>query len=139
MSDSELAEFVGPPDCCDMRGLLTFQILWELRGKELNGQEIAQRIAERRGSKPTPGTIYPALKNLKEKRMIKGRRDGRKIIYSLTPEGEKGTKEAAVYFFRVFGDIVKEIRTKVIIVGDRPSGKPKVKVVVVDESEEEET
>jgi DNA-binding PadR family transcriptional regulator len=136
MSEADQTEGANPPDCCDMRGLLTFQILWELRGKNLNGQEIAERIAERRGAKPTPGTIYPALKELREKRLISGEKVGREIIYSLTDKGEKGAKEAAIYFFRVFGDIVKEIRTKVIVVGDKPSGEPKVRVVVLDESQE---
>jgi hypothetical protein len=34
-----------PPDCCDMRGFLTFQILWELGKEHLNGQQIAERKA----------------------------------------------------------------------------------------------
>jgi DNA-binding PadR family transcriptional regulator len=29
-------------------------------------QEIADEIAKRKGEKPSPGTIYPALKNLRE-------------------------------------------------------------------------
>lgn len=138
MSDRESPDACCPPDCCDMRGLLTFQILWELREEELNGQEIANRIADRKGSKPTPGTIYPALKDLKKKRLIKGRREGRQIIYSLTDRGREGVTDAAVYFFRAFGDIVDEIKTKVVIVNGKTSdtGKPNVKVIVVEESED---
>ena len=137
MNDQESPEACCPPDCCDMRGLLTFQILWELRTEELNGQEIADRIAERKGTKPTPGTIYPALKELKKKRLIKGRKEGRQVIYSLTDRGREGVTDAAVYFVRAFGDIVDEIKTKVVIVGGKSSGKSKTKVVVVDRLEEE--
>jgi len=61
MSNLEQSDPCCPPDCCDMRGLLTFQILWELDREEMNGQQIAEKIAQRRGTKPTPGTIYPAL------------------------------------------------------------------------------
>ena len=66
-----------PPDCCDMRGFLTFQILWELDKEDLNGQQIAERIAKRKGTKPTPGTIYPALKELKNGKYIAGVKEGR--------------------------------------------------------------
>ena len=118
-----------------MRGLLTFQILWELRTEELNGQEIADRIAERKGTKPTPGTIYPALKELKKKRLIKGRKEGRQVIYSLTNHGRAGVADAAVYFVRAFGDIVDEIKTKIVIVADKPDSRSKVKVVVMDKEE----
>ncbi|MFW9870419.1 MAG: PadR family transcriptional regulator, partial [Candidatus Thorarchaeota archaeon] len=102
--ESDLAQCC-PPDCCDMRGFLTFQILWELDREELNGQQIAERIAKRRGTKPTPGTIYPALKELKKGKYIKGTKDGRQIVYRLTEEGEKALLDASRYFIQAFGDI----------------------------------
>lgn len=114
MSDSSEDGSCCPPDCCDMRGLLAFQILWELREDELNGQQIAERIAERRGSKPTPGTIYPALKELNSRGLIAGRRIGRQVMYSLTCDGREGIREAAAYFVQVFGDIVDETKSNMI-------------------------
>ena len=105
-----------PPDCCDMRGLLTFQILWELDREEMNGQQIAEKIATRRGTKPTPGTIYPALKVLKNGGLIEGEKIGRQIVYNLTPAGEKGLAESSRYFLQAFGDIAEDIKVKVKIV-----------------------
>ena len=32
----------------------------------MHGQELADEIGKRKGEKPSPGTIYPALKGLKE-------------------------------------------------------------------------
>jgi PadR family transcriptional regulator PadR len=32
----------------------------------MQGQEIANELAKRRGDRPSPGTIYPALKGLKD-------------------------------------------------------------------------
>jgi DNA-binding PadR family transcriptional regulator len=102
-----------------MRGLLTFQILWELDKEELNGQQIAAKIAKRRGTKPTPGTIYPALKELKEGGHIEGRKEGRQIIYHLTPKGEKGLVEASRYFLQAFGDIADDVKVKIVVIDRR--------------------
>ncbi|RDE17232.1 MAG: PadR family transcriptional regulator [Candidatus Thorarchaeota archaeon] len=99
-----------------MRGLLTFQILWELDREEMNGQQIAEKIAKRRGNKPTPGTIYPALKELKKGKFIKGRKDGQTIIYSLTVKGKKGLADASRYFLQAFGDIAEDVKVKVVVI-----------------------
>ena len=113
---SEKSEPCCPPDCCDMRGLLTFQILWELDKEELNGQQIAEKIARRKGTKPTPGTIYPALKELKKEKLIRGRKEGRQIVYCLTKKGEKGLAAASRYFLQAFGDIADDVKVKIIVV-----------------------
>ena len=105
-----------PPDCCDMRGLLTFQILWELDKEEMNGQQIAEKISLRRGTKPTAGTIYPALKELKKGGLIRGEKVGREIVYRLTPEGQKGLAESSRYFLQAFGDIAEDVKVKVVVV-----------------------
>lgn len=99
-----------------MRGLLTFQILWELDKEELNGQQIAEKIAKRRGIKPTPGTIYPALKELKKEKLIKGRKEGRQVVYHLTEKGEKGLAAASRYFLQAFGDIAEDVKVKVKVI-----------------------
>ena len=105
-----------PPACCDMRGLLTFQILWELDKEDMNGQQIAEKIAVRRGTKPTPGTIYPALKELKNGGLIAGDKMGIQIVYHLTPDGEKGLAESSRYFIQAFGDIAEDVKIKVVVV-----------------------
>ena len=89
MNDTCAPTQCSEPNCCDMRGLLSFQLLWELRDQPLNGQQLARRIAKRRGTKPTPGTLYPALKELKRKQMIVGNRAGRQVVYGLTNEGKQ--------------------------------------------------
>lgn len=94
--------------CCDMRGMLSFQILWLLSKKPMHGGEIAGEIEKRRGSKPKAGTIYPALKEMSERGLIEGQKKGKTIVYSLTPEGRYGVKRAVVYFCRSFGDILEE-------------------------------
>jgi len=118
MSGDQDGDLCCPPDCCDMRGFLTFQILWELRDGPLNGQEIAERIAQRRGAKPTPGTIYPALKDLEERGTIKSEKEGRQRVFSLTKDGRDGYIAAARYFNQVFGDIAEDAKIIVKTLGD---------------------
>ena len=92
--------------CCDMRGFLSFQILWLLSKKDMCGNDLAKELEKRRGEKPKAGTIYPALKELKANSLIKGREDGKMVVYQLTPAGRKSVAIAKARFVRSFGDIV---------------------------------
>ena len=116
-----------PPDCCEglSRGFLNFQILWELGKEELNGQQIAERIAKRRGTKPTPGTIYPALKELKKGNYIDGVKEGREIVYNLTRKGEDALLDASKYFHQAFGDIAEDVKVKIIVIDRRDKKRQK--------------
>lgn len=92
-------------DCCDMRGMLSFLILFLLSKKHMHGQEIALEIKKRKGEKPSPGTIYPALKSLKEAGFVREEKKGKTITYSLTPVGEKVLVIAKKKFCKTFMDI----------------------------------
>jgi DNA-binding PadR family transcriptional regulator len=89
-------------ECCDMRGYLTYLILWNLKKEKMNGSELAKELEKRKGSKPNPGTIYPALKELKEKGLIKADKNK---TYSLTKKGEKEIQSACTFFCQIFYDM----------------------------------
>ena len=91
---------------CDMRGMLSFQILYLLSKRSMHGDELAEEIGKRRGEKPKAGTIYPALKDLTNKDLIKGEKKGKIIVYSLTSHGKLSVKRAREYFIRCFGDVI---------------------------------
>ncbi len=93
---------------CDMRGMLSFLILWILSRKSMHGQQIAKEIGKRKGAKPTPGTIYPALKELSRRGMIKSERRGRLTVYSITPKGRRALDGACSHVCDMFGDIVRK-------------------------------
>jgi len=99
---------ICPPECCDMRGMLSFLILWLLSKKPMYGQELAEEIGKRRGTKPNPGTIYPALKELKKRGLIKSKKEGRVTNYHITEKGRKGILTACEYFCKAFGEIFQE-------------------------------
>lgn len=93
-------------ECCfDMRGFLSFLILFLLSKKNMNGQEISKEIEIRKGCRPSPGTIYPALKSLRGIKLIKENKEKQKIIYSLTKKGEKSLKIAKKKFRKIFSDL----------------------------------
>ncbi|XRH74973.1 MAG: PadR family transcriptional regulator [Candidatus Methanosuratincola verstraetei] len=96
------------PFCCDMRGMLSFQILWLLSKRPMNGQEICREIARRKGRGPTPGTIYPALKELRKRGLVRMERAGRETRYSLSERGREGLDKACRYFISAFGEILAE-------------------------------
>lgn len=74
------------------------------------GQEISEELARRRGEKPNPGTLYPALKQLEERGLVVYRIHGRRKIYTLTEKGQLEIEKACRYFCQVFGDILEEFK-----------------------------
>ena len=68
----------------------------------MHGQEIAEEIGKRKGEKPSPGTIYPALKSLKSSGFLSEEKTGKTINYSLTPRGKKALLLAKRKFTKTF-------------------------------------
>ncbi len=90
------------PECCDMKGFLSFLVLWIVSKEKIKGCRICVELEKRRGSKPSPGTLYPVLKELREKGLIVA--DENKN-YSLTEKGEKELLSALNYFNMIFYDM----------------------------------
>lgn len=88
--------------CCEMKGFLTYLILWILNKNSLTGAEISRELEKRRGNKPSPGTIYPALKELKKSGLVTV--DENKKYY-LTSEGQKELQSACNNFCKIFYDM----------------------------------
>lgn len=97
-------------ECCDMRGLLSFTLLWVLSKREMYGQELADELERRRGTRPNPGTLYPALSELEKNGFVDARKEGRKKIYTLTSDGCVGIQNACERFYQMYGDILEKFR-----------------------------
>ncbi|MFH1637707.1 MAG: PadR family transcriptional regulator [Candidatus Woesearchaeota archaeon] len=106
------------PNHLSVKGFLMLQILHKLNKQRLCGDELAAIIGGKRGSKLTPGTIYPALKFLRKKKLIRQKRAGRKKLYELTPEGKEEYALFRRLFLKMFGDILRSPR--------KPTKKKKV-------------
>jgi DNA-binding PadR family transcriptional regulator len=87
---------------CEMKGFLSFLVLWLISKNNMTGAELADELAQRKGSKPSPGTIYPVLKDLRERGLVSMDKEKR---YSLTKRGEKALEMSIQHFFRTFSDI----------------------------------
>ena len=89
---------------CAMKGFLSFLLLWLISQKNMNGADIASEIEKRKGYRPSPGTIYPALKSLREDGLIDCDKD---IRYSLTKKGKKEIKILITDFNNLFYDVTQ--------------------------------
>jgi PadR family transcriptional regulator len=61
-----------------------------------------------REKKNCPGTIYPALKSLREMGFISEEREGKTIVYSLTASGDNALKIAKRKFVKTFFGVFQE-------------------------------
>jgi len=68
----------------------------------MTGADIALELEKRKGHRPSPGTIYPVLKDLKDKGLLKIDKDKR---YTLTKKGELELETSINTFFQTFCDI----------------------------------
>ena len=87
---------------CKTKGHLSFLVLWVLSKKSMTGAELAIELKKRKGKKPSPGTIYPLLKQLKEAALLSI--DENKS-YSLTKQGKETLDEHLKVFMETFYDI----------------------------------
>lgn len=101
---------VKSPPILLLKGFLAFQILHELHKNSLCGDELADIIGGKKTSKLTPGTIYPTLKNLRNKKLLTRKKEGRRKVYSLTKIGEKEYK----LFKEKFREVFREVYNKKI-------------------------
>ena len=95
----------------DITAPLNFLLLHELKSPAA-GSELAKRIGKRKGTGLlTPGTIYPALKELHRKKLISYRSQGREKVYSLTKKGEATLEDLYKDFSRLFRGLRHKIRS----------------------------
>jgi DNA-binding PadR family transcriptional regulator len=70
------------------RGSLKYDVLAILAEGPRHGYEIMGAIEERRGFRPSPGSIYPALQMLDEGDFLDSREVDGKRVYSITETGK---------------------------------------------------
>ena len=85
---------------CELKGFLTFLVLKLIAQKERCGEEIRQEIEKRRGTRPSPGTIYPVLKQLVQNGLIEEQPcEGKEKRYRATTFGKLAARYAEKYRF----------------------------------------
>jgi len=92
-----------------MRGFLTFTVLRLISKQQMSGEDLRKEFERRKGSKPSPGTIYPVLKSLSENGWIAELPDsGKEKKYMITKEGKREVSDATKRFIAYFCDMKDE-------------------------------
>ncbi len=68
---------------------LKYFMLRAVSEEKATGYKIMKRCEEVLGYKPSTGSIYPLLKRMEKEGIIKGKKNGRGITYSITEKGKK--------------------------------------------------
>lgn len=93
---------------CNMKGFLSFIVLRLISKGAMSGTAIMQELRKRRGTTPSPGTVYPVMKELCGAGFIRASRKGREKVYELTGKGRKEVASATRKFCRIFYDMKGE-------------------------------
>jgi len=112
-----------------MKTVLKIFILKQLMKEEMSGYDIMKRCEEVLGYKPSPGTIYPLLKSLERKKIIEGKKEGRRIVYKLSPRGKKFMKEIIMAKEEFYRKLHSQIVAMEEIFGDEATIGWKEKII----------
>lgn len=92
------------------KGHLRVIVLKNLENNQISGYELCNKIEEETGWKPSYGSIYPLLNNLKETNLVTIKQEGKKKLYSLTKEGEDQLKELIKKKDELFDRIIESVK-----------------------------
>jgi len=109
----KVAQAAAAADCpksCDMKGFLSFVVLRLINNHPMCGQSIRDEIAARKGSMPSPGTIYPVLRQLSDAGWIRevACENSKEKRYEITASGKKEAALATKRFVTYFSDMKGE-------------------------------
>ncbi len=94
-----------------MKSNLKLIVLKILDKKSLSGYGIVKEIHEfTKTWKPSYGSIYPILKNLRENGFLEVKEEGRKKIYRITPKGHHKVQEIIKSKEEIFDHVISNIK-----------------------------
>ncbi|HII71463.1 TPA: PadR family transcriptional regulator [Candidatus Woesearchaeota archaeon] len=72
-----------------IKGYLKYFVLKFLDEADTKGYDLMNRLEAATGKRPSPGSIYPLLKDLEESGFITSREEGKSKIYTITKQGKE--------------------------------------------------
>ncbi|TGL24423.1 PadR family transcriptional regulator [Leptospira yanagawae] len=89
---------------------IKIHILHHCLEEEIYGVWMIEELKEH-GYKISPGSLYPLLRNLEEKRLIRSRTEQmgkvKRKFYRITPKGKKELTSAKIKLKELIGEILK--------------------------------
>ncbi len=86
------------------------QILWALSKSSMNGKRIIERVSAMRGRKVAHPNIYSSLRKMEREGLVKSRRSGRSVEWSITAKGRRRLERMAFLLLESMDDIIEEIK-----------------------------
>ncbi|AFA39213.1 MULTISPECIES: PadR family transcriptional regulator [Pyrobaculum] len=122
---------MGPPPWAFLgrRGLREV-VLWLLSDKPMNGAEIIRAVEEFTWGfwRPSPGSVYPLLRQLEAEGLVRRRQDGR---YELTEAGRNAARQIPWIrgpkwwgWSKSVGDLVEELESLAMYISDIAATEP---------------
>ncbi|RLE47534.1 hypothetical protein DRJ25_02145 [Candidatus Woesearchaeota archaeon] len=102
-----------------IRGHLKIIVLKGLSEKPMTGYSLMKYVNEKIGIKPSPGSMYPLLKNFEKRGMIKSKESNGKKTFSLTKQGLKKIKELQKHKEEMHEKAVKSFKIMEAITGEK--------------------
>ena len=82
-------------------GIIDILILQWVKENPMSGQDIMNKIQKQFGIKISPGTMYPILFTLKERRLVDVRLYNKRKLYFLTDKGKIAVKSLVKNFLDI--------------------------------------
>lgn len=112
---------------------LKLLILKLLKEGEKTGYDLIKTIEKESGWKPSPGSIYPHLNDLKNKKHIKVKEEGRRKIYTITNEGKTELKKMSSEIVDILDNVSKRVSVFENFFGIKLDGASKLFPFIIGE------
>ena len=109
-----------PHEDITIKGHLRLLVLHLLEEKEMSGYDLMKTIGKKLGRKPSAGSMYPLLEELKSSGVLIAKEAGKSKKYSLTKEGHSELS-AVVDGNACFRQVISSVRMYCLFSGEKES------------------
>ena len=97
-------------------------VLKILSKRQLSGYDLMKEIEEASGKKPSPGSMYPLLKDLQHEELIRAQTLGRSTVYALLPKGKEALKKLMSHRQEMLLHMLKNLAFMEEVCGEKQPG-----------------
>lgn len=106
----------------EIKGGLKLIVLKILNEKDFTGYGLIKEIEEKTGFwKPSPGSMYPLMNDLLEKKLVTCKKNNNQKIYSITDEGRKVYMEIKAKKQKIINEILDGVKFLEVL-GEKEEG-----------------
>jgi len=91
--------------------VLKLNIIISLKKENTHGYDIMKSLEENLGRKISASLIYPFLKQMKSRKYVTVKQEGREKKYSLTPNGKSFVNKTLMKFHEVIKESISDMLT----------------------------